>query len=65
MRLVGAVLAEEEDACSQHRVFRPESAGEAWSERPRRVPTALELQTAERRARDVVREALDRAGGRV
>lgn len=64
VRLVGAVLAEEEDAWAQQRVFRPESAREAWSERPGRVPTALELQTAERRARDVVARALDCAAAR-
>lgn len=35
-----------------------------WNERRRPVPTELELKTAERRAADVVAEALDQAGGR-
>lgn len=64
VRLVGAVLAEEEDAWAQRRVFSPESARRAWSERRRPVPTELELKTAERRARDVVAQALDRAAAR-
>lgn len=61
---VGAVLAEEEGAWARQRVFRPESAREAWGERPARVPTRPGLETAERRARDVVRGALDRAAER-
>lgn len=64
VRLVGAVLAEEEDAWAQRRVFRPESVAGAWSARVRRVPTELELKTAERRAADVVAQALDRAADR-
>ena len=64
VRLVGAVLAEEEDAWSQHRVFSPESSRRAWSERRRGVPTELDLKTADRRAADVVAQALDRAAGR-
>ena len=64
VRLVGAVLAEEEDTWSQHRVFSPESTARAWSERRRGVPTELELRTAERRAADVIAQALDQTNGK-
>ncbi len=62
VRLVGAVLLGEEDAWSQRRMFSREVTAEAWNERRRPVPTELELKTAERRAADVVAEALDQAG---
>lgn len=64
VRLVGAVLIGEEDAWSQRRMFSREVTAEAWNERRRPVPTELELKTAERRAADVVAEALDQAGRR-
>ena len=64
MRLVGAVLIGEEDARPRRRMFSREVTAEAWNERRRRVPTELELKTAERRAADVVAEALDQAGRR-
>lgn len=64
VRLVGAVLAEEEDAWSQQRTFKEDSARLAWAERRRPVPTELELKTAERRAHDAVAQALDRAAAR-
>ena len=64
VRLVGAVLIGEEDAWPRRRMFSREVTAEAWNERRRPVPTELELKTAERRAADVVAEALDQAGRR-
>ncbi len=63
VRLVGAVLIGGEDARPRRRMFSREVTAEAWDERRRPVPAELELKTAERRAADVVAEALDQAGG--
>lgn len=46
VRLVGAVLAEEDAAWAQQRVFRPESAARAWDERQAPSPTELEVAAA-------------------
>lgn len=64
IRLVGAVMCQEEDAWAQQRAFSPESARRAWDAPARRSPTADELRAAELRARDVVAAALDRARSR-
>lgn len=62
LRLVGAVMCEEEDAWAHQRAFSPESAARAWDARPARVPTEAELRAADAAAERVIAEARDRAG---
>ena len=64
VRLVGAVLVEEEDAWAQQRTFSEASVARAWDARDEPVPTELELRAADRRAEAVIADALDRAAGR-
>lgn len=61
VRLVGAVMCEEEDAWAHQRAFSPESTARAWDARAPRVPTAAELKAADAAAERIVAEALDRA----
>jgi len=65
IRLVGAVMLEQEDAWAQHRVFSPESTALAWAEpEPQVADAALARRIAEaqRVAGSVVRAVVDRYG---
>lgn len=64
IRLVGAVLVEEENAWAQQRTFSEASAARAWEDRRAPVPTADELRAADLRAEAVVADAYDRAAAR-
>lgn len=62
LRLVGAVMLEEEDAWAQHRVFSPESTAGAWLRpEPPAADGALAraIAEAERTAESVVRAIVD------
>lgn len=63
LRLVGAVLLEEEDSWAQHRVFSPESTARAWDRPERPAPDgelARAIAEADRRAESIVAEIVDR-----
>ena len=62
LRLVGAVMLEEEDAWAQHRVFSPESAARAWARpEPPAADGALAraIAEAERTAESIVAALVD------
>lgn len=60
IRLIGAVLAEEDEAWAHHRVFSPGSVAEAWERPERGLPGEEEAAAARKRARTLIREVLDR-----
>ena len=63
VRLVGAVMLEEEDAWGHHRVLSPESAARAWEGPEPPAPDgslARAIAEAERRARETVGSMVDR-----
>ena len=65
VRLVGAVMLEEEDAWAQHRVFSPESVARAWAAPAPQVADAAlarRIAEAQRVAESVVRAVVDRFG---
>ena len=67
LRLVGAVMLEEEDAWAQHRVFSPESAARAWARpEPPAADGALAraIAEAERTAESIVAALVDQFGPR-
>lgn len=66
LRLVGAVMLEEEGSWGQHRVFSPESTAGAWAapEAPAAdVALARRIAEAQRKAESVVRAVVDQYGG--
>ena len=67
LRLVGAVMLEEEDAWAHQRVFSPESTALAWA-RPARPPAdgglARRIAEADREAEALVASVVDRFGAR-
>ena len=63
VRLVGAVMLEEEDAWGHHRVLSPESAARAWEGPEPPAPDgslARAIAEAEQRARETVGSMVDR-----
>lgn len=63
LRLVGAVMLQEEDAWAQQRVFSPESTARAWEAPASQAPDAAlarALADAERRAGAIVGSIVDR-----
>lgn len=67
MRLVGAVMLEEEDAWTHNRVFSPESTARAWERPEAPAPDgalARAIAGAERAAKAMVDAIVDRFGAK-
>ena len=65
LRLVGAVMLEEEDGWAHNRVFSPESAARAWEAPGAPAPDgalARAIAEAEATADGIVRSIVDRYG---